>query len=137
MRFVRRMTTLRSFLALVLLSILGSPLLAADADRESLEKIIPYGIGLLEAKNYKGFLEAFMTPDDLKGATKKQTIDELAADFGKGPAADILMVLKKIKDLKPKLDEKGTTATYTVPEAIKGETEFKFTKVDKFWYITD
>jgi hypothetical protein len=131
------MITLRAFVAL-LVSALFAPLFAADApEREALEKAIPYGISLLEAKNYKAFLEAFVKPDDLKQITKAQPMDEFAAEFGKEAAADVLTVLKKIKDLKPKLDEKGTTATYTLPEAVKGETEFKFLKVDKYWYIAE
>ena len=132
------MVTLRAFLAFVMLSVLAVPLSAAESpERETLEKAIPYAIKLLEAKDYKAFMENFATPEDLKEITDGEPLEKAAAEWGKETGAHLLAALKKIKDLKPKLADNGNVATYPLPEPIDGETEVVFKKVGKFWFLAE
>jgi hypothetical protein len=133
------MMSLRTFLAVVVAGLLGSFAFAADApERQSLEKAIPYAIGLLEAKDYKTFLQAFMQPEDLKEATASTSLDKIAEGFGKRRAPDMLAAFKLTKGLKPALEADGALATYTLPgRGVNGHKEIKFIRIGKNWYIMD
>ena len=134
------MLSLRTFLAALAVLLLAAPAFAVDAtDRQSLEKAVPYAISLLEAKNYKTFLETFMPPEELKEATSEMTIDEMARGFARrSKGADMLKALKMIKGMKPTLEEKGTVAIFQLPgDGVKGNKEFKFVRVGKNWYISE
>jgi len=109
--------------------------------REKIETLIPYGIKLLEAKEYAKFLQEFVPPDDFKRITKDLPLENFAKDFGASNAQVLLAVLKGIKDEKPKLDADGKVATFELSEKVKeaagGKPTIKFTKVEKFWYINN
>ena len=68
---------------------------------------------------------------------KKQTIDDLAKDFGEKASSDTLQALKAIKGLKPEMAPDGKKATFKLKEPIGGQNSFSFQKIDKFWYIAN
>jgi len=124
------------FAALVIAPLVTAQTKAKADPREKLDTAIPEAIRLLEAKEYETFLEKFVPPDLFKKITKETTLKEFATRFGKDKAADLLRVLKSIKDQKPTLDSKGTKATFKLKnEDKKGKDSISFVKVGKFWYI--
>ncbi len=102
---------------------------------EKLETAIPEGIRLLEAKEYTLFMKSFAKPDDLKRVLEKESMDEFAKRFGETRGAILLSILKDFKDVKPKMDETGTKATYPVKTEGSPKKEMTFTKIEKRWYI--
>jgi HEAT repeat protein len=117
------------------------PSAAGEPDpRENLETAVPEGIRLLEAKDYKSFIQKFIPPEALAlmlALPPKQTIDDLAKDFGAKASSDFLQGLKAIKGLQPEMSPDGKKATFKLKEPIGGENTFCFEKIDKFWYITN
>ena len=108
-----------------------------DVVRENLNTAIPYGIKLLEAKEYLAFLKAFVEPEQLKKFSDRGDIEEFANKFGEGKSRQLLLVLKQIKDNKPTLSEDGKKAAYDIQ--VEGVTKkgITFTKVGKYWYINN
>lgn len=105
--------------------------------REKLETAIPEAIRLLEAKDYTKLLKNFVKPEDFKRITESQPLEAFARQFGKDKSDNLLTVLKSIKDVKPKLEDEGEKAVFTLKEAVGGKDKITFEKVDKFWYIAD
>ena len=57
--------------------------------------------------------------------------------FGEKHAAQLLGVLKTLKDKKPKLSEDGNSATFEIPENPVFGKVIEFTKIENRWYIKD
>ena len=108
---------------------------AAATANASMETAIPNGIKLLEAKDYKGFLKAFVPPDVYPKIIAEKGEDAFAAHFGESKAGKLLSVLKAIKDAKPAMKDDGNTAVYELPEEIAGKKNIQFTQVNGAWYI--
>lgn len=107
-----------------------------DEVRGDLGKLVPEMIRLLEAKDYATVLETLVPPDIFKKMTAEQPLDKFAKQFGETKAASLLAVLTAVKDMKPKLSEDGSTATYDLPEnPAFPKKEIIFTKVEKRWFI--
>lgn len=105
--------------------------------REKLETLITEGIQLLEAKNYKGFIELYLLPAELKKHTKGISLEEFAKRFGEQEAPHLIECLKEIKGTKPSLEDNGTKATFAWKPQKGGVVWITFVKVDKYWYIAN
>jgi hypothetical protein len=105
--------------------------------RGALETAIPEGIRLLEAKEYKPFIEKFALPEHLAKMKERGDFDEVVERFGKQDAPDLLGALKSIKDAKPTLDKEGNEATYELKRPVRDKKVIKFKKVDKLWYLNN
>lgn len=101
--------------------------------REKVETAITGGIKLLEAKDYAGFLKAFVEPEML--GKFGDGIDEFAKMFGEKKGPQLLGVLKKIKDMKPTMEQDGKVASFDVEIDGSSKKGIKFKKIDKYWYI--
>lgn len=115
-----------------------TPVVAQDVkpeSREALETAIPEGIRLLEAKEYKVFVEIFVPPADLKKIIEGTSLEEFAKKFGERKAPRLLEVFEEIKGTNPSLDDSGTKATFALKEEKDGKKSITFVKVDKYWYI--
>ena len=107
-----------------------------DEVRGDLGKLLPEMIRLIEAKDYGPVLETLVPPDIFKKMTAEQPLDKFAKQFGETKAASLLAVLKTVNEMKPKLSEDGSTATYDLPEnPAFPKKEIIFTKVEKRWFI--
>jgi len=132
------MLSIRLLLISSLVMSFVTPAVAQDVkpeSREALETAIPEGIRLLEAKEYKVFVEIFVPPADLKRIVEGSSLEEFAKKFGERKAPRLLEILKEIKGTKPSLDESGTKATFALKEEKDGKKSITFVKVDKYWYI--
>jgi hypothetical protein len=132
------MLSIRLLLISSLVISLVTPAVAQDVkpeSREALETAIPEGIRLLEAKEYKVFVEIFVPPADLKKIIEGSSLEEFAKKFGERKAPRLLEILKEIKGTKPSLDDNGTEATFSLKEEKDGKKSITFIKVDKYWYI--
>ena len=103
--------------------------------REALETVIPEGIRLLEAKEYKVFVELFVPPAELKKIAERTPLEEFAKQFGERKSPQLLEALNEIKGAKPRLDDSGTKATFALREEMGKKRTITFVKVDKHWYI--
>ncbi len=132
------MTTIRLLAVLMCGCLLSVSTLRADdkdAWREKVDTAITGGIKLLEAKDYAGFLQAFVEPDMMKKFSEGGSIDEFAKMFGEKKGPQLLGVMKKIKDLKPTMEEDGKIAKFDVEFEGSSKKGIKFKKIDKYWYI--
>jgi hypothetical protein len=133
--------TMKPFLgaALALLATLAFSLAAVPDDvRGDLDKLVPEAIRLLEAKDYATLLETLVPPEDFKRITAETPLAEFAKEFGKEKAAQLLDVLKTLKDKKPKLSEDGKTATFDLPEnPVFPKNKIVFSKVEGRWFINN
>jgi hypothetical protein len=132
------MLSIRLLLISSLVISLVTPAVAQDVkpeSREALETAIPEGIRLLEAKEYKVFVEIFVPPADLKKIIEGSSLEEFAKKFGERKAPRLLEILKEIKGTKPSLDDNGTEATFSLKEEKDGKKSITFVKIDKYWYI--
>lgn len=103
--------------------------------RESLDTAIPEAIRLLEKKDYEGLLKAFVAPADFERITAKKPLPDFAKEFGEEKADRLLTVLNAVKGTTPTLSEDKALATFEFKEQIKGKSDIKFQKIDKYWYI--
>ena len=109
-----------------------------DDVRGNLDKLVPETVRLLEAKDYATVLETLVPPADFKKITADAPLAEFAKEFGKEKAAQLLEVLKSLKDKKPKLSEDGNTATFALPEnPVFPKNAIVFTKIEGRWYINN
>lgn len=100
--------------------------------QEQLKTAIPEAIRLLEAKEHKKLIQKFAHPDEVKKIIQNSSLDEVAKQFGEGKAAELLKVLKEVKDQKPTLNADGDQATY---KPKSGGRQVVFAKVGKLWHI--
>jgi hypothetical protein len=103
--------------------------------REKLETAIPEAIRLLEAREYRTFIEQFAVPDELKQVLGQGTIEELTRSFAKENAQLALRVMKQIVGARPTLEADGTRATFELKEAVEGKKSITFVKIGKYWYL--
>ncbi|QDT53476.1 hypothetical protein Pan44_14930 [Caulifigura coniformis] len=103
--------------------------------RESVETAVPEAIRLLEAKEYKEFLKAFVPPETFEKITQRKTIDEFSEDFGKSKSGDLLKVLRAIKDQSPTYNDSRTKATYQFELEGISKKSISFGKIGNVWYI--
>lgn len=133
------MTALRMLAVLLCVILISVSALRADEDknawREKVETAVAGGIKLLEAKNYVGFLEAFVEPEMLEKFSKGGSIEDFAKKFGQDKAPVLLKILNKIKDMKPTMEQNGKVASYDVEVEGSPKKGIKFKKIDKYWYI--
>ena len=109
-----------------------------DDVRGNLDKLVPETIRLLEAKDYATVLETLVPPADFKKITAETPLAEFAKEFGKEKAAQLLDVLKSLKDKKAKLSEDGSTATFDLPEnPVFPKNKIAFTKIEGRWFINN
>jgi hypothetical protein len=107
--------------------------------REDTGTAVAEAIRLLEAKDFKKFIQNFMPPEKLKQITdgKPEMLDQMAKATTSEGIAPVLSALKEIKDAKPELDAEGKHAKFALKEEIAGHKSMTFVKVDKFWYLDD
>lgn len=117
-------------------TVFGSTARADDKNswREKLETVIPGGIRLLESKDYAAFLQAFVEPEMIE-KLGGGSIDEFAKKFGEKKGPQLLTVMKKIKDMKPTMEQDGKVANFEVEVEGSSKKGIKFKKIDKYWYI--
>jgi hypothetical protein len=106
--------------------------------QDALGAAIAHGLALLRAKDYTGFLKAFVPPDELKKMTEDSTLEKEAAQIASELGGNVLAIFERIQDIRPVLNKEGTLATFTLPgEGVDGEHEFTFKRIGKDWYIED
>ena len=103
--------------------------------RESLETAIPEAIRLLEAKDYRSLLKAFVAPEDLKKFSERGGFEDFVTKFSSRKAPSLLATLNSIKGIKPTLKDEDRTAVFEFKEPIQGKTSITFVKIDKYWYL--
>ena len=109
-----------------------------DDVRGNIEKLLPETVRLLEAKDFATVLETLVPPEDFKKITAQTPVAEFAKEFGKEKAAQLLEVLKSLKDKKTKLSEDGKTATFDLPEnPVFPKKTIAFTKIEGRWFINN
>ncbi len=97
---------------------------------EDLAQAIDEGIKMLEAKDYKAFIERFIPPAELKEVIAQNGLDELAKNFGNAKAGMLLQALKDIQTMSPELSEDGQKASFAVePRSVI------FKKIEGKWRI--
>jgi len=115
---------------------------AAANEQETLRGTIQKAIRLIEKKDLIRLLLEIPHPDitkefdDQPGGAEKAAVEFYVSDKPKA----LLDVLKKLKDIEPRMNVGGTQAVYELPPdlaAIAYEDEIVFVKVDGKWYITD
>jgi hypothetical protein len=106
--------------------------------RQKPETAVVECIRLLEAKEYKSFLQEFTPPDTLALllSMPNMTIDDIAKEAGEKQLPELLQALKAIKDVKPEVSSDGQKATFTLTEPVAGHNSFSLVKIGKFWYMT-
>jgi ActR/RegA family two-component response regulator len=117
-----------------------APQAAAQPDpREKPETAIAEWIRLLEAKDYKSFVQEFTPPEALALllSMSKMTIEDLAKDIGEKSSADVLQALKAAKDVKPEMSADGQKATFKLKEPVDGHDSFSLVRIEKFWYMAN
>ncbi|MDB6076331.1 MAG: hypothetical protein JWO82_78 [Akkermansiaceae bacterium] len=106
-----------------------------------LDKAVPYGIGLLEKKDYETFFKQFADPAMIEEMVKHGgSIADLAKSVNPRMAEGLLFAFKALKDLKPKIDDDGKLATYTFPADAVAEHKLPkgdmvFHRIGSHWYI--
>lgn len=119
----------------------ADPVADATVDMSDLEKAIPYGISLLEKKDYKTFFKQFADPKMIEEMIKNGgSIDDMVKGVNPEMAEGILFAFKSLKDLKPKMEDDGKLATYTFTEDMVADhklpnSQLVFHRVDNHWYI--
>ena len=109
-----------------------------DDVRGNLDKLVPEAIRLIEAKEYATLLETLVPPAEFKQITAQTPLAEFAKEFGEKGAAEVLAVLKSLKDKKPKLSEDGNAATFDLSEnPTFRKKEIVFAKIEGRWFIKD
>jgi hypothetical protein len=104
---------------------------------ESLETAIPHIVKLLEARDYKAFIETYANPDDLKKILEEKSVDEIAKSLGDGKARELIAFFKAIQGAKPKLEDNDNKATFEIPENFKATLPrpLVFIRIGTRWYI--
>jgi hypothetical protein len=126
-----------------LLAIWCSLCLAVTADTDTskdvggkLDTLIPGAIQLIEGKKYEELLNLLVEPDRLAKIKAKEDFAKFVVTFGEEKAPQLLGVLKYIKDVKPEMNEEGTTASYKLPEEIKSPRRtITFKLIEKRWHL--
>lgn len=102
---------------------------------EDLAKAIAEGVTLLDEKKYRAFVDRFVHPEEKKQA-QDANWDEIAAEFGKEKAGELLAILKVVAKAKVKLSDEGKTAVFHFkPTEGKGKDTIRFGKFENAWYI--
>lgn len=111
---------------------------AEAAAKEDLPAAIDNGIKLLEAEKSGEFLERYILPADLEKLKKSNQLDAVKEEFKKDHSADVLKVLKAVKDAKPEMSEEGELATFDVSKLEgKHPDKLHFRKIKDVWYIAE
>ena len=109
---------------------------AAQSDpREDPVTAIAEAIRLLEAEEYRTFVEQFVPPEALNTVVAMMTLDEFAQDFADKSAGKVLEILRMLRGRTPSLNADGTVATFTLGESIAGRDSFALVKIGRYWYI--
>lgn len=105
--------------------------------QSKLETAIAEAVRLLEAKEYKKFLESFVAPEDLKRITEQVPLEVLAEQFGRERAGHVLKVLRSIEKAKPQIDPNSREASFTIEQGLQlpGREKMVFIQVGGLWYI--
>lgn len=112
----------------------AKPVAAAESATamENLDTALAHGLKLLEAKEYKTFIQTFATPDDLKA--KGPAVDEIAKNFAGKQSEVLTTIFKGIQGAKPKLSADGNEASFALPkDSVKESIEF--TRIGKAWHL--
>jgi hypothetical protein len=115
-----------------------APPVAVPPDpREKPETAIAECVRLLEAKEYKSFLQEFTPPATLALllSMPNTTIEDLAKEVGEKTSADVLQALMAVKDVKPEMSSDGQKATFKLKEPVGGRDSLSLVKIGKFWYM--
>lgn len=108
--------------------------------RDQLPKLraaIDSGIALLEAQQWKPFLERFIVPAQKEAVMRIGGIDELVKEFTDEKAMVLLNALKDVRLRTPKFNEAKSTATLRLTKRLGGHATIVFQLVDGAWYIVD
>ncbi|MEQ8786836.1 MAG: hypothetical protein RIC55_11080 [Pirellulaceae bacterium] len=93
------------------------------------------GIRLLEAKEFKTFIERYAHPMDLKKILKEKSVDELAKEFQESNAEKLLVVLQMIRRDTPEMSEDGRQAVFKLKAEGLPRDGIRYEKSGDFWYI--
>ena len=81
--------------------VMGCGVTASDEHRldarKDLATVVPEAIRLLQEKRHEDFITSFLAPDDFKKLANDKSLREFADQFGNGPAATLLQVLRAIE----------------------------------------
>jgi hypothetical protein len=128
------MTLRLSLVALLCASVVPAFGQKIDPRREPATAVAE-AIRVLERKDYATFLQTFARPEELKELLASKKIEEVAAEFGKEKAADILIALKAAAKMTPTLSREGTRADYRFEKPIGGESRITLEKIGEYWYF--
>jgi hypothetical protein len=123
----------------LVIAVLGCAFFAAGAPgqhpRTKLDMTIKEAIRVLKAKQYEHFLRWFAIPEEFKKKTELISSRDLANQFGKDKARELLAVLESIQGETPLLSDEGKMATFKVKKELSDKGSIRFRLIEKFWYI--
>ena len=100
-------------LALILTTVgTGTEILQKVDPRREPATLIAEAIRLLERKDYTTFITTCARPDELKEMLANKKLEDIAQEFARKKAPDLLVVLKEAARTKATLNADGTRADY-------------------------
>jgi len=104
--------------------------------QKELKTAINYAIKLLETDKHEIMLKNFIEPDKAEKIIEEEGgFKELAENFKKKKAGELLIVLKHIKDKTPAYNTDKTEASFKLDEGISHKGVIEFKKHEDLWYI--
>jgi hypothetical protein len=93
-------------------------------------------VRLLDRKDYEGFLDHFLSPQDKAEMLKQTTLQNAAQQFGASKAADLLAILQSLRSKIPRYTSDGNTAAFTYESGSPPvRQEIRFQRADRNWYL--
>src|SRR5205085_12249001 len=108
----------------------GSPV-KGNPETAKLHARIDSGIVMLEAHQYREFLQAFVDPEFIE----HKGVDAILEEFQEEKAELLLSVLKEIRTNKPSYRKGNTVASFKLRKRPDAHGYINFTRVDGVWYI--
>lgn len=106
----------------------------------SVDTAIPYAIKLLEAKDYKGLIDNYVPPEDLKKMKEAGAYEIVIQKFGEGDKpAELREALTIALKTKPEINDEKNVYTFKVQKEEDGEIKklrpVVFKKIEERWYL--
>lgn len=124
------------YIKLLLLLIILSGFVACsnngDSDGKSPQAAVNNSVSLLEKQDYKGFVDKYLHPSDLKYIYKKFSREKFIKQFEVKGSVRMLNALKSIRNTKPHYTFNKKAATYTI---TPGKRKMVLVKHKENWYI--
>lgn len=112
------------------------PGIATQKDpRTEPETALALATKLMESKDYAGFLKTFARPSELAELLAKRSLAEVAAEFGRERATDLLAALKAALMTEPTYNTDRTRVDYRFQKPFGRERAVTLVKIDAYWYL--